>query len=272
MIISRTPFRISFFGGGTDYPIWYRENGGVVLNTTIDKYCYISCRYLPPFFEYKYRIRYSLREEKCSINEVQTVGFHVSWEHDSTDVIDARVYVNGTEYITNGTGWMSFSIAYDSVGKRSWDITDLQHQEATSYRMTAESPYIVWDEVVFDVQVDASTFGVSKVRVSVSQAYNGASVTGATAYVNGKLCEEIEAGVYETKIDSWSPYQQVTVQVDTAELSGETWTTSTFHILNVTLYIGLFVAVIVVVVLILKLRNRTSNQPLETTDENNFLP
>jgi len=71
MIISRTPFRISFFGGGTDYPVWYRANGGVVLNTTINKYCYISCRYLPPFFNYKYRIRYSLREEKCDINEIE---------------------------------------------------------------------------------------------------------------------------------------------------------------------------------------------------------
>ncbi|MFN3467868.1 MAG: kinase, partial [Candidatus Brocadiales bacterium] len=54
MIISRTPFRVSFFGGGTDYPVWYRENGGAVLGTTIDKYCYITCRYLPPFFEHKY--------------------------------------------------------------------------------------------------------------------------------------------------------------------------------------------------------------------------
>jgi D-glycero-alpha-D-manno-heptose-7-phosphate kinase len=71
MIISRTPFRISFFGGGTDYPVWYRENGGVVLNTTIDKYCYISCRFLPPFFDYKYRIRYSLREEKCDIAQIR---------------------------------------------------------------------------------------------------------------------------------------------------------------------------------------------------------
>lgn len=59
MIISRTPFRISFFGGGTDYPAWYREHGGCVLTTSIDKYCYISCRHLPPFFEYKSRILYS---------------------------------------------------------------------------------------------------------------------------------------------------------------------------------------------------------------------
>jgi D-glycero-alpha-D-manno-heptose-7-phosphate kinase len=59
MIISRTPFRISFFGGGTDYPAWFRENGGSVLTTSIDKYCYITCRYLPPFFDYNSRILYS---------------------------------------------------------------------------------------------------------------------------------------------------------------------------------------------------------------------
>jgi len=71
MIISRTPFRISFFGGGTDYPIWYKKNGGAVLNTSINKYCYISCRYLPPFFPYNYRIRYALHEEVKSISEIQ---------------------------------------------------------------------------------------------------------------------------------------------------------------------------------------------------------
>lgn len=70
MIISRTPFRISFFGGGTDYPVWYRENGGTVLSTTIDKYCYISCRYLPPFFEHKFRIVYSKNELVDEIDEI----------------------------------------------------------------------------------------------------------------------------------------------------------------------------------------------------------
>ena len=59
MIITRTPLRISFFGGGTDYPVYYREFGGAVLSTTIDKSCYITCRYLPPFFEYHSRISYS---------------------------------------------------------------------------------------------------------------------------------------------------------------------------------------------------------------------
>jgi len=71
MIITRTPFRISFFGGGTDYPGWYQRHGGVVLATTIDKYCYISCRYLPPFFEHKYRIVYSRIENVANPAEVQ---------------------------------------------------------------------------------------------------------------------------------------------------------------------------------------------------------
>ena len=71
MIISRTPFRISFFGGGTDYPVWYEENGGAVLATTINKYCYISCRYLPPFFEHKHRIIYSQTELVPDVDEIQ---------------------------------------------------------------------------------------------------------------------------------------------------------------------------------------------------------
>lgn len=59
MVITSTPLRMSFFGGGTDYPVWYREHGGAVLSTTIDKSCYVTCRRLPPFFEYHSRISYS---------------------------------------------------------------------------------------------------------------------------------------------------------------------------------------------------------------------
>ncbi len=70
MIISRTPFRISFFGGGTDYPRWFDRHKGVVLGTTIDKYCYITCRYLPPFFEHKSRIIYSQMEHVKKVSEI----------------------------------------------------------------------------------------------------------------------------------------------------------------------------------------------------------
>lgn len=74
MIITSTPLRISFFGGGTDYPVWYREHGGSVLSTTINKSCYISCRRLPPFFEYHSRISYS---------KVENVDRNSAIEHPS---------------------------------------------------------------------------------------------------------------------------------------------------------------------------------------------
>lgn len=70
MIITKTPYRISFFGGGTDYPQWYMKAGGAVLSTTIDKYCYITCRVLPPFFGTKYRVVWSHIESVSSISEI----------------------------------------------------------------------------------------------------------------------------------------------------------------------------------------------------------
>ena len=70
MIISRTPFRVSFFGGGTDYPDWFHEHGGAVLATTIDKYCYISVRELPPFFDHRFRVVYSIVENVQEVSEI----------------------------------------------------------------------------------------------------------------------------------------------------------------------------------------------------------
>lgn len=71
MIICRTPFRISFFGGGTDYPAWYETNGGKVLSTAINKYCFLTVRELPPFFSYKHRIRYYSTEEVQTLDEIK---------------------------------------------------------------------------------------------------------------------------------------------------------------------------------------------------------
>jgi len=71
MITTRTPLRVSFFGGGTDYPVWYREFGGSVLSTAIDKCCYITCRRLPPFFEYHSRVSYSKIENVVKNSDIQ---------------------------------------------------------------------------------------------------------------------------------------------------------------------------------------------------------
>ena len=71
MIITKTPFRMSFFGGGTDMESFFMENGGAVLSTTFDKYCYVNVRHLPPFFDYKTEIAYSKTERVQDINEIE---------------------------------------------------------------------------------------------------------------------------------------------------------------------------------------------------------
>ena len=71
MIISKTPYRISFFGGGSDYPEWYNDFGGTVLSTTINKYLYITCRELPGFFDHKYRIVWSKIENVKKIEQIK---------------------------------------------------------------------------------------------------------------------------------------------------------------------------------------------------------
>jgi D-glycero-alpha-D-manno-heptose-7-phosphate kinase len=71
MIITRTPFRISFLGGGTDFPAWYREHGGAVISTTINKYSYVHCRRLPPFFDYKHKVVFFSKQE--AFNEIKEI-------------------------------------------------------------------------------------------------------------------------------------------------------------------------------------------------------
>jgi D-glycero-alpha-D-manno-heptose-7-phosphate kinase len=71
MIITKTPFRMSFFGGGTDIPDYYKEHGGSVLSTTFDKYCYVTVRHFPRFFEYDNEFCYARIERVNDVNEIQ---------------------------------------------------------------------------------------------------------------------------------------------------------------------------------------------------------
>lgn len=71
MIITKTPFRMSFFGGGTDMPQFFKENGGAVLSTTFDKYCYVNVRHLPPFFEYTTEASYAKIERVTDLDDME---------------------------------------------------------------------------------------------------------------------------------------------------------------------------------------------------------
>jgi D-glycero-alpha-D-manno-heptose-7-phosphate kinase len=85
MIISRTPYRVSLFGGGTDYPSWFKAHGGAVLAGTIDKYCYLTVRYLPPFFEHRIRIVYSKIECCNAVEDIQHPAVRAVLSHLGVD-------------------------------------------------------------------------------------------------------------------------------------------------------------------------------------------
>ncbi|MCW3987892.1 MAG: hypothetical protein NWE87_06205 [Candidatus Bathyarchaeota archaeon] len=183
----------------------------------------------------------SISVERSSVNENQSVEFHASWEHNDTDVVGASVYVNGTGHVTNGTGWISFSVSYDTVGKRLWTVTNVYHSEASSYKKTVDDPYIVWDKTeIKEIDVDATTLGTLKVRVTVVYAYDEAPVINATTMVNGKLCVEIESGVYACEVSTWSPFQTITVYTEHSNFAGATKAMSVTHVMNVVVYFTLF--------------------------------
>lgn len=127
MIISRTPFRISFFGGGSDYAPWFREHGGQVIGTTIDKYCYLSVRPLPPFFEHRNRIVWSKIEMVNSIDEIEhpTVravlsqqGFAEGLEITHQGDLPARSGLGSSSSFTTGLLNVLMALKGRSISKR----------------------------------------------------------------------------------------------------------------------------------------------------------
>ncbi len=139
MIITRTPMRISFFGGGTDYPVWYREHGGSVLSTSIDKSCYITTRWLPPFFEYHSRISYSKVENVARNNQIEHPSVRACLEYMG---IDGGVEVHHVADLPARTG-LGTSSAF-TVGFLL-SLYALKNQMRDKHALTAEAIHVERD-------------------------------------------------------------------------------------------------------------------------------
>lgn len=175
MIISRTPFRISFFGGGTDYPVWYKKQKGAVLATSINKYCYITCRYLPPFFDHKYRVAYSKVEFAKNISEIihpsvrETLAFMnikkgVEIHHDGD--LPARAGLGTSSSFTVGL----LNALYALKGKM-----------VTKRQLAQNSIYIEQEKIKENVgsqdQITASFGGFNKIEFDGDQEFQVQPVT-----------------------------------------------------------------------------------------------
>jgi D-glycero-alpha-D-manno-heptose-7-phosphate kinase len=139
MITTRTPLRVSFFGGGTDYPVWYREHGGAVLSTTINKSCYITTRWLPPFFDYHSRISYT---------KVENVSRNLDIQHPSVRAclqllgIDEGVEIHHIADLPARTG-LGTSSAF-TVGLLL-GLYALRGQMRDKYALTADAVHVEQD-------------------------------------------------------------------------------------------------------------------------------
>lgn len=138
MIISRTPFRVSFFGGGTDYPAWYRDNGGAVIGVSVNKFCYITCRYLPPFHDYSFLIRYFKREETRSVDEIQHPAVRECLRHLGIDRgvdivhhgdVPARAGLGSSSTFTVGLLNALYALRHEMPTKRQLAIEAMQIEQ-----------------------------------------------------------------------------------------------------------------------------------------------
>jgi len=86
-------------------------------------------------------------DERADIDSTQTVCFHAKWNNDGSDVIQGSIYVNGTKYTANTTGWISFTVTSFQVGKQEWAVTAVNCGGVTAYTQTTPNPTIIWDQI-----------------------------------------------------------------------------------------------------------------------------
>jgi len=136
--------------------------------------------------------RLFVSDGRADVGSVQTVGFHVTWMCNGSDVAGATVEVNGTEYVTNQTGWVSFDTSYDTVGGIVWNVTGLEYNDISDYAKSVSDPFIIWDRVnVTDCIVIDDVVQVGSLQtVWLTAEYDYDSVifddTRGTIFLNGE--------------------------------------------------------------------------------------
>ncbi len=142
IVITKTPYRISFFGGGTDYPAWYSREEGAVLSTSIDKYCYISCRVFPAYFNVKYRVVWSHIENAGSVSEILHPAVREAIRFTGLDKMNGdclEIHHNGDLPARSGMGSSStFSVGliralkavrHEMIGKHELALNAIQLEQ-----------------------------------------------------------------------------------------------------------------------------------------------
>jgi D-glycero-alpha-D-manno-heptose-7-phosphate kinase len=169
MIITRTPYRVSFFGGGTDYPAWFHEHGGAVLATTIDKYCYLSARYMPAFLGTRYRVMWSKIEAVDRREDIQHAGVRGCLEYLG---VDTGFEINHAGDLPARAGLGSSSSF--TVGMLN-AMHALNHQPITKAQLAREAiaveQEVLKETVGIQDQIQCAYGGLNLIRIRTDGTY-----------------------------------------------------------------------------------------------------
>lgn len=167
MIITKTPFRISLFGGGSDFPSWYSKNEGAVLSFTIDKYCYISTRFLPPFFTHKYRVAYSIIETVANFEDIIHPAVREAVRHFLPNN-GLEIHHDGDLPARSGVGSSSaFATGLIHSLLRLSGIRNLEKEQLAEYAINLEQN-ILKETVGSQDQIACSYGGLNFIRFGLS--------------------------------------------------------------------------------------------------------
>jgi D-glycero-alpha-D-manno-heptose-7-phosphate kinase len=228
MIVSRTPFRVSLFGGGTDYPPWFREHGGAVLGMAINKYCYISLRHLPPFFEHKHRIIYSKIESVKTLEEIQHPAVRGVMQHMRIEQ-GMEIHHDGDLPARSGLGSSSsFTVgllhAFHALGGRMRSKRQLAeeaiHIEQDVLKENVGSQDQVWAAYGGMNRIDFGTDGGFTVRPMILEAARLRTLMGSVVlYFTGfsRIASEIAAKQISNLKAKERNLHRMTEMVDQAE-------------------------------------------------------
>ena len=212
MIITKTPYRISFFGGGSDYPSWYKQNGGAVLSTTINKYIYISCRYSPNYFKQKYRIVWRKIENVKNINKINHKAVRELLKHlkikDGLEIhyhgdLPARSGMGSSSCFTVGLMQALYKIkniklSKSTLAKKSIHFEQNIMKEVVGSQDQTSASYGGFNKILFNknnsikIQKIISKKNIKKLNQNLILIYTGINRTAhkiANKYVN-KLTNE----------------------------------------------------------------------------------
>jgi D-glycero-alpha-D-manno-heptose-7-phosphate kinase len=186
MIISKTPFRLSFFGGGTDYRPWFEENGGLIIASAIARYCYITLRELPPFFDHKTRAVYSKIESVISNDEVSHPSIRNCLKHLNIQE-GLEIHHDGDLPARSGTGSSSsFTVGLLNA------LHAFKYEMCSSRQLADEAIYVeqnlIKENVGIQDQIMAAHGGLQLIKMGPGPDYSVSPLIIAPDYL--KALEE----------------------------------------------------------------------------------